>query len=93
MTDHDARGPRRGRGLLASRAGLVLIVFLVFVGFLLTTEHRAHAFGALLWLAILACPLLHIFMHGGHGSHEGHDTQERDGPGRRSIAKDVAHEH
>ena len=35
--------------------------------FYLVTEHRVHFFGALPWLILLACPLLHIFMHGGHG--------------------------
>lgn len=38
----------------------------VAVLFYLVTEHRVHFFGALPWLILLACPLLHIFMHGGH---------------------------
>jgi hypothetical protein len=25
--------------------------------------------GLLVWLPVLACPLMHIFMHGGHGGH------------------------
>ena len=59
-----------------SRSGLVLIVFLGIIGFFLFTEHRAHLFGALPYLLLLACPLLHLFMHGGHGGqgrgHGGH---------------------
>jgi hypothetical protein len=31
------------------------------------TEHRAHVLGALPFLLLLACPLLHLFHHGGHG--------------------------
>jgi hypothetical protein len=46
--------------------------FLAIAGFFLLTEHRAHLFGALPWLLILACPLMHIFMHHGHGGHGDH---------------------
>ena len=62
---------------LASRAGLVLIGFLIIAGALLFTEHRAHALGILIWLPLLACPLMHIFMHGGHGGHAGHGSQDQ----------------
>jgi hypothetical protein len=51
---------------LSSRSGLVLLAFLAIAGILLFTEHRAHVLGALLYLPLL-CPLMHLFMHGGHG--------------------------
>ena len=35
--------------------------------FFLWEEHEAHILGALPWLLFLACPLIHLFMHGGHG--------------------------
>ena len=63
---------------LTSRAGLVLLGFIVIAGALLFTEHRAHVLGVLLWLPLLACPLMHLFMHGGHGSHGGHGQQNRE---------------
>jgi hypothetical protein len=44
---------------------------------LLFTEHRAHVLGALIWLPLILCPLMHMFMHGRHGSHRGHDAQVR----------------
>ncbi|MBK3404073.1 DUF2933 domain-containing protein [Methylorubrum populi] len=44
-----------------------LIAFLLIAGLYLLTEHQAHAFGFLPWLLLLACPLLHLVMHGGHG--------------------------
>ncbi|HHM05486.1 MAG TPA: DUF2933 domain-containing protein [Gammaproteobacteria bacterium] len=50
-----------------SRSGLVLIGFALIAGFFLLSEHRAHVLGWLPWLILLACPLLHLFMHGGHG--------------------------
>ena len=50
--------------------GLVLFAFLAIVAFFLVTEHRAHLFGILPYLLVLACPLLHWLMHGGHGGHD-----------------------
>ena len=49
------------------RSKVVLLVFLIVAAFFLFTEHRAHLFGALPYLLLLACPLLHWLMHGGHG--------------------------
>ncbi len=60
---------------MKSRASLVFIGFLVIAGALLFTEHRAHVLGLLIWLPLLACPLMHMFMHGGHGHHGSHDQQ------------------
>jgi hypothetical protein len=53
------------------RSSLVLVGFLIVAGFFLVTEHRAHFFGILPFLLLLACPLLHHFMHGSHGGHDG----------------------
>ncbi len=60
------------------KGGLVLLGFLIIAGALLFTEHRAHVLGILVWLPVLACPLMHIFMHGGHGHHHG-GSQASDG--------------
>jgi hypothetical protein len=56
-----------------SKAVLVLAGFLIIAFALLFTEHRAHVLGLLIWLPLLACPLMHVFMHGGHGHHGSHD--------------------
>jgi hypothetical protein len=66
------------RAFLASRAGLVFVGFLIVGGALLFTEHRAHVLGVLVWLPLLLCPLMHLFMHGGHGSHGGHVDPARE---------------
>jgi len=55
-----------------SRARWVLYGFLVIAGFFLFTEHRAHVLGVLPYLFLLACPLMHLFMHHGHGTHGDH---------------------
>jgi hypothetical protein len=57
------------RGWFASRANLVMLGFLAIAGYFLVTEHWAHIVPFLPWLFLLACPLMHIFMHGGHGGH------------------------
>ncbi|WP_341679460.1 DUF2933 domain-containing protein [Niveibacterium sp. SC-1] len=33
----------------------------------LLSEHRAHLLGFLPYALLLLCPLMHVFMHGGHG--------------------------
>ena len=56
----------------------ILIAFLAMAAFFLFAEHRAHLFGALPFLLLLACPLMHLFMHRGHGAHGGHaENSER----------------
>lgn len=60
---------------LRSRTGLVLIAFLAIAAFFLITEHTAHFFGVLPYALLLLCPLLHLFMHSGHGDHGTHDDR------------------
>ena len=43
------------------------MAFLGIAAFFLLTKPQAYAWGALPYLLLLACPLLHFFMHGGHG--------------------------
>ncbi|MBY3225393.1 DUF2933 domain-containing protein [Rhizobium laguerreae] len=51
----------------------VFIAFAAIALVLITYEHRVHVLGILPWLLILACPLMHLFMHHGHGGYSGHD--------------------
>ena len=62
--------PHREPSFRRSRIGWVFLGFLAIAGFFLLTEHRAHALGALPFVLLALCPLLHLFGHGGHG----HDT-------------------
>lgn len=81
--DHQQRN-----GGTASKAKWVFIGFALIAAYFLVTEHTAHLKGWLasygIWLLLLACPLLHFFMHGGHGGHGGHGSHDRgsasDGP-------------
>jgi hypothetical protein len=47
---------------------------LVLLALYLTIWHTAHFISALPFLLLLACPLMHLFMHGGHSGHGGHDA-------------------
>ena len=63
----------------------VFWMFLVLALFYLGFEHRAHLAGTLRWLPLailLLCPLMHVFMHKGHGGH-----------GRGGNADDTPHSH
>ena len=54
-----------------SRFSIGFFVLGAIATYLLLSEHRAHFIGALPLLLLLACPLMHVFMHGGHGGHDG----------------------
>lgn len=58
-----------------SRRGLGFIAFGALAAYYLYTEHLAHVQGALPLLLLLSCPLMHVFMHHGHG-HGQHDPTE-----------------
>ena len=51
---------------------------IAIIAYYLLTEHRAHVFQFLPYLLILACPLMHFFMHGSHDGHT-HNSQEKKG--------------
>ena len=51
-------------------------LFLAIAVFLLWEEHRAHLFGFLPYALLLLCPIIHLFMHRGHGEHgSGHGAR------------------
>ena len=53
----------------STRYAIGLFVIGGVAAYFLLTEHLAHVVGVLPFLLLLACPLMHIFMHGGHGHH------------------------
>ncbi|TXH86947.1 MAG: DUF2933 domain-containing protein [Rhodoferax sp.] len=70
--DHDHAGHDTPPGFWSSRYAVGLIVLGGIAAYFLLTEHLAHVVGALPYLFLLACPLMHVFMHGGHGGHGHH---------------------
>jgi hypothetical protein len=67
------------RGWLRTPNGLVLLCFLAITAFFLIMEHRAHVLGALPWLLLLLCPVLHLLLHRGHGNGTNKDRAQGDG--------------
>lgn len=69
-----------------SKAKWVFIGFLIIAGYFLVTEHKAHLSGWLssywIYLLLLACPLMHLFMHHDHGSH-GERPPQKDNQGEQ----------
>jgi len=48
-----------------------LVILGGVAAYFVLTEHFAHFVQALPYVLLLACPLMHLFMHGGHGHHDG----------------------
>ena len=71
----DAGGPTTG---LDARWKVALCVFLGIAAFFLITEHTAHMLGVLPYILLLACPLMHLFMHRGNGGHRHGAAREDD---------------
>jgi hypothetical protein len=82
MNDRHGYSPERG-SKMNSRTRWALVGFIAIAAYFLILEHRAHLSGLLYYwpfLLLLACPLLHVFMHrgnghGGHGGHGGHHDE------------------
>ncbi|MBI3041747.1 MAG: DUF2933 domain-containing protein [Betaproteobacteria bacterium] len=60
----------------SSKANWALIGFVLVAAYFLITGHRAHAIEFLPFALVLACPLLHLFMHRGHGHGANRDQQQ-----------------
>ncbi len=88
-TNRDGLNKNESLGRRFSAVNIALYGFLAIAGFYLLAEHRAHLLGWLPWLLILACPLLHVFMHGKHGGHGGH----RGDADRTSTRPQSPHQH
>lgn len=56
-----------------------LVLICVFaIGYWLYTYHLEHALGFLPYGILLLCPLMHIFMHGGHEHHHGQNESSQE---------------
>ena len=85
--NHDhTQHPTEAKAFWGSRSSIGLIVLGGIALYFLLTEHRAHFFSALPFLLLLACPLMHVFMHGGHGGHGGGSDHDHGGEQRAEKA-------
>lgn len=49
----------------------------VIVAFYVLREHWGHVLGIAPYLILLACPLMHVFMHGHHGHGQGEKDKSK----------------
>ena len=54
-------------------------LFLAIALFFLWNEHKAHILGVAPYALLLLCPIIHFFMHRGHGGHGGGGGHDHDG--------------
>ncbi|MBI3383456.1 MAG: DUF2933 domain-containing protein [Burkholderiales bacterium] len=80
---HDQQHDCEPASFWRSRYGVGLIVLGSVAGYFLWTEHRAHLAGALPFVLLLACPLMHVFMHHGHG-HGQHGPHQHGSTGEQN---------
>lgn len=50
---------------------------LMLIAGLVVIEHWQHLIYAFPYLLLLSCPLMHLFMHHGHGGHGAHNHNEQ----------------
>jgi hypothetical protein len=64
----------------SSGTGIALCLLTDVAALVLIVDHREHALQWLPYALLLACPLLHMFMHGSHGGHGGHASKTETRP-------------
>mgnify|MGYP003636135572 CR=1 FL=1 len=62
--------------------GLAALGLIGAATYFLLMEHKQHAWQYLPFLILLACPFMHMFMHGGHGGHGEAHNEESEVPGK-----------
>ncbi len=80
----------RRRPFWSTWSGVCAITLGAALLFFLATEHTAHFFGALPFAIFLLCPIMHLFMHRGHGSH---GEQSNESPSEKSAQHSGRHHH
>lgn len=70
MHEHaDTAGPPNRR---SSTTWIGFCAFAAIALLFLWDEHNGHILGVIPYLMLLACPVIHFFMHRDHGAHGGH---------------------
>ncbi|QKQ50872.1 MULTISPECIES: DUF2933 domain-containing protein [Achromobacter] len=78
MNAHPADSPRRAAGRYWRSPYMIALFALgAMAGYFLWAEHRAHVSQWWPYALLLLCPLMHVFMHKGHGggTHSGGQGQ------------------
>ena len=56
------------RAAWRSPAMVASAMLILIIAFYVLREHWSHVVGAWPYLLLLLCPLMHVFMHRGHGA-------------------------
>jgi len=80
-THYDSGEP--SRPFLRSVAGIVFVIFLIMGAALLMSDAQTHVLGALVFLPLLLCPLIHLFMK--HRRHSHTNGGVRKGVGTQTL--------
>ena len=71
--DHNTSDHEAARDVTSSRPQSPWIaaawMVVAIVAFFILREHWGHVLGLFPYLLLLACPLMHLFMHCGHDHH------------------------
>lgn len=73
MTDHD-RDKNSHPPYWRTRYAFGWLILLAISAYFLVTQHLAHFMGALPYLLLAVCPLMHLFIHHGHRPHGDHQA-------------------
>lgn len=65
--------------------GLAALGLIGAVTYFLLVEHYQHVWQFIPYLIFLACPLLHVFMHHGHGGHDHHQNETEQDAYQRGL--------
>lgn len=77
------------RSFWLTSKGFAALGLIAAASYFLLVEHRQHIAGWLPFLILALCPLMHIFMHHGHGRHGHADDphyDDKDEAYRRGFA-------
>jgi hypothetical protein len=78
---HEDNQSHEDEDKVLQKSKYVKIGFILIIAYFLWMEHRAHVIEFLPFILLAACPLMHIFMHGGHGHHNGSSENKKNEKG------------
>ena len=78
QTEHSESPTSPAETRKTRRPTTVAAIMVALIGaFYLLREHWGHVAGLWPYLLLLACPLMHLFMHRGHGHADHHAPRDR----------------
>ncbi len=83
---------KQSQSFWLTQKGLAALGLIAAASYFLFVEHREHVFEFLPYLILLLCPLMHVFMHGGHGRHGEKDHSGKDHSGKSHGVNDADQE-